>query len=168
MEWMVQGNVNYLDDAKLLTFDDCGYPRAFKFGLVLCALELRNHSHIHCIVLHLCDARQSAYYWCGVHGALHIYTPSFVISQLFPNFFKQAIALFNMIRSISLDLYLRKQTNTYSRTPLNVIPAWIVQILEVHPFTYFIFGSQVIICRILADPCYAQANCCLSRRRRSY
>jgi hypothetical protein len=69
MEWMVKGKVDCLGDAKLQTFDDYGYSRSFKFGHVLCALELRNHFHIHFIVLHLCDARQSAYNWCGVHGA---------------------------------------------------------------------------------------------------
>ena len=41
----------------------------------------------------------------------HINPPSFVISQLCPNFYKQAIALFNMIRSLSLDLCSRKQIN---------------------------------------------------------
>ena len=47
-------------------------------------------------VLRSCDARQGAYYWCDVYSAFH----SFVVSQL-----EQAIALFNMIRSIvSLDL----------------------------------------------------------------
>ena len=69
-------------------------------------------------------------------------TPSFVMSQFLHDFFKQAIALFNMIRSISLDLCLKKTANTPSRAPLNVIPSWIVQILQVHPFTYFMFDSE--------------------------
>ena len=96
------------------SFDDYyGYSRSFKFGHVLRALDFRSHFHIHYIVLHLCDARQPAYYWCGVHGAFHIYIYSiFPYVSTLPNFFKQAIALFNMIRSISLNLCSRKQNNT--------------------------------------------------------
>ena len=86
MKWMVKGKVNYLGDAKLRTFVDKGYLRSFKFGYVICALDLRNHFHIHYVVLHLCDARQPAYYWRGVHGAFHINTPSFLMSQLCPTF----------------------------------------------------------------------------------
>ena len=74
------------------------HSRSFKFGHVLFALDLRTDFHIHYIVLHLCDARKPAYYWCGVHGAFPINTPSFLFSQCRPIFFKQAIALFNMIR----------------------------------------------------------------------
>ena len=88
MEWMVKGKVNCLGDAKLRTFDDCGYSRAFKCGPVFCALELRNHFHIHFFVLHLCDARQPAYCWCGIYGAFRINTLSSLCltsAQLFQN-----------------------------------------------------------------------------------
>ena len=68
------------------TFDDYSYSRSFKFGHVLFPLGLRNDFHIHYIVLHLCDARQSAYYRCGVHGAFDINTLSFAMSQLCPTF----------------------------------------------------------------------------------
>ena len=55
-------------------------------------------------------------------------------------------ALFNMIiRSVLFDPGSRKKINRfipYSRTPLNDISAWIVQISEVHPFTYFMSDSQ--------------------------
>ena len=40
-----------------------------RIGHVLYSLDLRTHLHIHYIVLHLCDARQPTYYWCGVHSA---------------------------------------------------------------------------------------------------
>ena len=89
------------------TFDDYCYSRSFKFGHVLCPLDLRPHFHIHYFVLHLCDARKPAYYWCGVHGMYRINAPSFFKSQR--NLFKQAIALFNMIRSKPLDLCFRKK-----------------------------------------------------------
>ena len=45
-----------------------GSSRSYKFGYVLCALDLR----FHYIVLHSCDARQGAYYWCGIYSAFHI------------------------------------------------------------------------------------------------
>ena len=50
------------------------------------------------------------------------------MSHLCPTFSKQAIALFNMIRSISFNLYLRKQINT--------------SILELHLMSF-----QLILCR---------------------
>ena len=82
--------------------------RSFKFGHVLCALDLRTDFHIHYIVLHLCDAGQPAYCWCGIYGAFRInILYLFVMSHFLFNFFSiQAIALFNMIRSISLDSIL--------------------------------------------------------------
>ena len=55
------------------------------------------------------------------------------------------LALFNMIRSVLFDPRSRKKINRfipYFRTPLNDISAWIVQISEVHPFTYFMSDSQ--------------------------
>ena len=54
-------------------------------------------------------------------------------------------ALFNMIRSVLFDPGSRKKINRfipYSRTPLNDISAWIMQISEVQPFTYFMSDSQ--------------------------
>jgi hypothetical protein len=79
----------------------------YKFGHVLSALDLLTHPDIHYIVLDLCDAGQPAYYRCGVYGAFRInFHLRFCLSSV--KLFEQAIALLNMIRSISVDLYLRK------------------------------------------------------------
>ena len=86
IEWIVKGKMNYFGLCELVMIDHYD-SRSFNFGLVLCALDFRTHFHIHYNVLHVCDARQQAYYWCGVHGAFHLKYSIFLLclnsAQLF-------------------------------------------------------------------------------------
>ena len=83
------------------------FSRSYKFGHVLYDLDLRTHFNIHYIILHLCDARQPAYCWCGVYSAFKKHS-IFCSGSTLLTLFEQAIALFNMIRSILFKLYLKK------------------------------------------------------------